>query len=124
MNTKKASGKNTESKIEEKAKELLAGLLSIVDESKILKIRTNGMVEVGGVSLPPEKLANLKSEAEFFNESELWNLIHDKVQEEAQRIMFVSGKNLEEMQTGRSMLYLLDMQKRFIAIFRSYQTKK
>ena len=110
--------------VEKKAKEYLEKMLSIVDENNLVTIRNNGIIEVAGQPLDPTRLGNLKSEAEFFMSSELWQIIHDKVAHEAQRIMFVSGKNLEEMQTGRSMLYLLDMQKRLINVFRSYNPKK
>lgn len=120
-----ASKKKTDQeRIDELANKKLVALLTIVDPQSIVSIKKTGQVDIGGVPATPEVLANLRAEAEFFMESELWKLIHDKVAQEAQRIMFVSGESLEEMKTGRSMLYLLDMQKTYINIFRSYNPKK
>lgn len=116
--------KTIEQRVEELANEKLNKLLSIVDEKLILVITPEGKVKVGGVDATPQLKANLKSEAEFFSESDLWKLINTKISHEAQRIMFVTGISLKEIEMGRSMLYLLDMQKRIIDVLKTYDPNK
>lgn len=102
------------------AKQELNKLLSVVDESLIVAFnKTTKKFFIGGVEADPARLANLKAEAQFFEESDLWKIINQTIRELAQRAMFVDGKTLEDMQKGRSMLYLLDSQKKIVESFKT-----
>ena len=115
----------TEERVEELANKKLNDLLSKVDLTKLVSIdKQKGILFVGGVKADDLTLSNLKSEAEFFEASNLWKVLYETPKELAQRAMFVSGESLDDMTKGRSMLYLLASQKNIIDILKSYQPKK
>lgn len=102
----------------------LNNLLSVVDVNKIVTLdKARGIIFVGGVRLEEGRLANLKAEAEFFLESDLWHLIYETPKELAQRAMFVTGETLVDMQKGKSMLYTLSTQKNIVETFKGYIMK-
>lgn len=98
-------------------------LLSVVDEKLILSITKSGIINIGGQPADQTRLANLKAEADFLVESDIWKILNQSIRELAQRAMFVSGESLDDMKKGRSMLYLLDSQNRIVETLKSYQHK-
>lgn len=116
--------KINQQQIEEKARELLNDLLSNSDINKIVTLdKVRGKVYVGGQPLTPERLANLKAEAEFLIQSDLWQLIYNTPKELAQRAMFVNGESLDDMKKGKSILYTLSTQQNIIDTFLSFVPK-
>jgi hypothetical protein len=112
-------------KADEIAKQKLNDLLALVDAHKIVTLdKTHGIVYIGGVKAEAGRLANLRSEAEFFLESDLWQLIYETPKELASRAMFVNGETLSDLQKGKSMLYTLSTQKNIIDTLKSYVDKK
>lgn len=114
--------------LEKKADELsvkkLAGLLSIIDTQSIVKYdKRIGGIFIGDKRADEGRLRNLKAEAEFFLQSDLWKLISETPKELAQQTMFVSGENLVDLQKGRSMLYTLSVQKNIVETFHLYEPK-
>jgi hypothetical protein len=110
--------------IEEEADNKLNKLLSTVDTNKIVTIDKNhGIVYIGGVKADEGQLTNLKAEAEALMRFDLWHLLYETPKELAQRTMFVHSESLDDLKKGKSMLYLLDSQKKIIDIFLSYQQK-
>ncbi len=106
--------------IEEKAIQLLNELLSNVDLTKIVAVdKTRGIVYIGGEKADAGRLANLKAEAEFLLNSELWTLIYETPKELAQRAMFVNGESLDDMKKGKSILYTLSTQKNILDTLKS-----
>lgn len=96
-------------------------LLSVVDPKLVVSFDSKaGAIYIGGERADAQRLANLKAEADFFMESDLWNILNQTIRELAQRAMFVDGKTLEDMQKGRSMLYLLDTQKKIVDTFKAF----
>ncbi len=115
--------------IEKRANELaskkLSDLLSNVDLNKIVTLdKQRGIVYIGGSKADDPRLANLKAEAEFFLQSDLWGLLYESAKELASRTMFVSGETLADMQKGKSILYTLSAQKNIVETFKSYQPKQ
>jgi len=111
-------------KAEELSKKKLNDLLSVVDLRKIVTLdKARGIVYIGGMKADDARLANLKSEAEFILESDLWDLISETPKELAQRSMFVSGETLADMAKGKSMLHTLSVQKNIIDTFKGYVGK-
>ena len=110
---------------QELAKKMLNDLLSIVDVTKIVTLdKAHGIIYIGGEKATEGRLSNLKSEAEFFLESDLWNLIYETPKELASRSMFVNGETLADLQKGKSMLYTLSTQKNIIDTLKGYIGKK
>jgi hypothetical protein len=107
------------------SREELNKLLTPVDEKLIVSFDSKaGAIFIGGERADDGRLTNLKSEANFLMESDIWNILNQTIRELAQRAMFVDGTSIESMQKGRSMLFLLDSQKKIVDIFRSYAQKK
>jgi len=111
---------------EERAKQLteqrLIELLSVVDPKRIVTIDKNNRsaIYIGGKLADEGRLANLKSEAEFLIESDLWGILTETPKDLAHKALFVEGDNLDTMKKGRSMLFTLDTQKKVVEIFKSY----
>lgn len=109
---------------EDQLKQALSNLLSPVDLNKVVKVdKAKGIVYIGDKRLEENELQNLKSEADFIANSEIWALLYETPKELAQQSMFVNGDNLESMQKGRSILYTLSTQNNIINVFRSYVKK-
>ena len=116
---------DTETKADELSKKKLNDLLSNVDLNKIVTLdKARGIVFIGGVKAEDGRLSNLKAEAEFFLQSDLWQLIFETSKELAQRSMFVSGETLADLQKGKSILYTLSTQKNIVETFKGYIQKK
>ncbi len=97
----------------------LAKLLSPIDWSKVVSVdKSTKQILIGGKPADAGRLANLKSEAELFLQSELWQLMYETPKALAQEEMFVKGESLESLQKGRSMLYTLDSQKNVLMAFK------
>lgn len=115
---------DVDTKATELSNKKLNDLLSVVDNDKIVSFdKKTGVIYIGGVRVDEGRLHNLKAEAEFFLESDLWHLIHETPKELAQRSMFVAGETLADMAKGKSMLYTLSTQKNIIDIFKKYAPK-
>jgi hypothetical protein len=112
-------------KAEELSKEKLSKLLSPVDLRSVVTLdKVHGVVFIGGERATEGRLNNLKNEAEFFEQSDLWKLIHETPKELAQRSMFVGslGQEVkEELSKGRSMLYTLSQQQNIVDVFKSFK---
>ncbi len=105
--------------IEARAKEIATkqvnDLLSPVDLQKILSYdEKKNFYYVGGELINEGLLSNLKAEAEFLLATNLWGLIQETPRELAQRQMFVAGETLEQLRSGRSILYTLATQKKIV----------
>lgn len=111
-------------KAEELAKKKLNDLLSPVDLHKVVTVnKLAGLIFIGGNKAEEGRLANLKSEAEFILNSEVWQLLKETPKSLAERAMFVSGEGLDDMKKGRSILYTLSNQQNILEILKSYIPK-
>lgn len=102
----------------------LEQLLTVVDESAIVSIdaRTK-VIKIGGEQVDAMRLNNLKSESEFFNESDLWKVLYETPKKLAENAMFVDdGKIESQLLKGRAVLYTLATQKKILDIFKSLST--
>lgn len=108
------------------AKKDLEKLLSIVDEKLVITFDSkSGAIYIGGQRADPARLSNLKAEADFLVESDIWKIINESIKELAQRAMFVSDGDLEKLLLkGRSMLYLLDTQNRIVSTLKAFVHKQ
>ena len=105
---------------EELADKKLADLLSPVDWRKVVTVdKQRNIIFIGGEQVDPGKRDNLRAEAEFFAQSELWQLLQETPKDLAQRAMFVSSESLVDLQKGKSMLYHLSAQKNIVELFKA-----
>lgn len=106
---------------EELARKKLENLLTVVDEKKIVSIDTrSNQVVIGGQAVDEGRLANLRSEAQLFMESDLWQLIYESPKALAERAMFRDDGKLDtQLLKGRAVLYTLSTQKKIVDIFKN-----
>lgn len=115
---------NTDEKAKELMEKRLNAMLSLVDVDKIVSInKAKGLLYIGGKQADDVQLSNLRAEAEFFVQSELWKLIKETPKELAQKAMFVSGETIADLNKGRAMLYTLSTQQNIVDILRSLNIK-
>ena len=108
------------------AEKKLHDLLVPVDMQSIVTLdKLKGIVYIGGEKADASMLANLKAEADFFAQSNLWKVMYETPKRLAEKAMFVDDGELEnQLLKGRAILYMLDAQKNIIETFRSYTQKK
>lgn len=94
--------------------------MSIVDPTVIVTKDNRGIIYIGGEMAEPGRLSNLRAEAEFFLQSDLWKIIFETPKELAHRAMFTDAESMVDLQKGKSMLFMLQTQKKIIEIFKSY----
>lgn len=115
---------NTEQRAEELANKKLLAMLSIVDMNSIVTLDAkNGFLYIGGEKTDDAKLANLRSEAEFLMESDIWKLLQETPKELAHKALFITSESLDDLKKGKSMLYTLSAQQNIINILLSYKKK-
>jgi len=110
-------------KAEELAKKKLNDLLSVIDMNCIVSLTKQGVIYIGNARPDEGRLANLKSEAEFLVQSDIWKLIQETPKKLAEQSMFVAGESLDDMKKGRSILYTLSSQQKIVDILKAYQPK-
>lgn len=117
--------KTIEQRIDEAAEKKLAALLSNVDLTGIVRFdeRTK-QVFINGERVDDKRMSNLKAEAQFLVQSDLWKLLHETPKELAQHAMFVLSESLVDLQKGKSILYTLSTQKKILEMFLNYGEKK
>lgn len=102
------------------ADEMVNNLLSNTDLNKIVTLdKTKGIVYIGGVKATQGRLTNLKAEAEFLLQSDIWGLLHETPKELAQRTMFINSESLDDMKKGKSILYTLSTQQNILEVLKN-----
>lgn len=108
--------------LQEAVEKRLADMLGFADPKDVVSFdKQRGFVFVGKDRVPADRLANLKQEAEFVLNSELWRLLEGTIRHMAYEIMFTKSKTFDDMLSGKMLLYHLDTQKKLMEAFRSYQ---
>lgn len=98
----------------------LESILTAVDERMIVKLdAAKGIIFIGDERPEESRLNNLKAEAEFLMGSDIWKILYESPKALAQKTIFMSGENLDDVKKGRAVLYLLDTQQRIIDLFRN-----
>jgi len=116
---------DTKKRAEELAEKKLLELLDPVNLNLIVTVdKRTKIIYIGPEKAPESRLSNLKAEAEFLLQSDIWKIIHETPKELAQKRMFVSGESLEDMRAGRAILYTLSTQKKIVDTFSSLIKKK
>lgn len=92
----------------------LEALLTNIHEEDVIATKGN-VLYLGGKPVDPQRLANLKAEAEFFTNSDLWKVLNETPKELAHRAMFVEDGKLEnQLLKGRAILFMLGTQNKVI----------
>lgn len=106
---------------DERLREKLVKLLTVVDERSVVTFNERaGAIFIGGERADPARLQSLKSEAEYFLESDLWKIISESPKQLAHKAMFLAGESLDDLKKGRAILYTLDTQEKILHTFKSY----
>lgn len=110
-----------EERIQQEALKIVDNLLSPVDMTKIVTLdKAQKRLFVGADAVDNMTLHNLISEVDFLEKSEIWKIMHETPKELATRAMFVSGETLADMQKGKSILYMLSVQKNILNTIKGY----
>lgn len=109
---------------QELAETKLKDMLSPVDYRFVISrnLRTKQLM-LGTVEMDAGQFGNLKSEAQFFKESNLWKLLCETPRELAHKAMFVEG-DMKSFEKGRAMLYHLDSQQKILDTLLAYAPPK
>ncbi len=95
--------------------------MTIVDDRMIVTFSERmKAIFIGGERIDEGRAKALKAEAEFFLNSEIWQILHNSPKELAQRAMFVAGESVNDLVKGRAMLHTLATQKKILETLKSY----
>lgn len=115
---------NTEEKAKELADQKLLSMLSAVDYNKVVKLdKTKGIVIIGDTPAEAGRLSNLKAEADFLMQSDIWTLLQETPKELAQQSLFKISESLDDLKKGKAMLYTLSAQQNIVNLLSSYIKK-
>lgn len=113
-----------EKKSETLSEKKLNDLLSPVDLTSVVTFNKQiGAIFIGGQRVEDGRLTNLKAEADFITNSEIWQLLSETPKSLAERAMFINGEGLDDLKKGRSILYTIATQKNILDTFISYKPK-
>lgn len=102
------------------AEEQIMAMLSPVDTRKILTFDAQTKsLKIGGIKADPSRLANLKSEAEFLLQSDIWQILYETPKELAHKALFSEGENVDFFKKGRAMIFTLETQKKNLNLLAS-----
>jgi len=94
---------------------LLKHLLKAITLSDVLKIdEKTGQATLGGEKITDNELRGLKEEAGYIQRTRLWSVLTNTLQDQAHTVMFTKSKSWEDMVTGKTMLYNIDIQQKII----------
>lgn len=115
---------NTKEKAHEMAQKMLLDMMSVVDYNNVVSVgKQRGILYAGKEEIDVARLANLKAEADFLMESELWKFIVETPKELAHQALFKNSESLDDLKKGKAMLYTLSAQQNIIDIIRTFENK-
>lgn len=98
-------------------------MLGNVDFNKVISTdKAKGFIYIGGEKVDQSRLNNLKAEADFVMQSDIWTLLHETPKELAQRSMFIHSESLDDLKKGKSILFTLSQQQNIINILQNVRT--
>lgn len=89
-------------------------LFPIVNLEKVLTSNKQGAIFLNGKQIDGKKLADLKQEVHLFQNTQLWEIIHNTLVHQAQQIIFTNSQTLQDVLNGKMVLYTLDVQNQII----------
>lgn len=87
---------------------LTKNLFNTIDKEDILLILGKDNVLLKGKPLEPDRIIQIKEEAERFKSSLLWRILSNQVKFEANKIIYQASKNIEDTRFGKAMLLNLE----------------
>jgi hypothetical protein len=107
------------------AKKKLEALLNPVEWDRVIAFNPKTKsIYLGNVVADPVTMSNLQAEVQFLLESELWKILYNTPKAEAEKSMFVKGETLDDMKKGKTMLFVLDQQKKILELLKGYAQNK
>ena len=92
---------------------LAKDLLPIVDEKELMVFK-NGKPFINGVELSTGEIIGLKAEADIIGKMRLWQIIVNDLNEKSQKRMYKDAIDTTDFLFGKTVLYVLDIQQKFI----------
>lgn len=115
-------------KAEELANKKVSQMLGIFDEKTVVTyVKRTGAIYIGGELADEGRLASLKAEAEYFEQSDLWKILNSSVDFVTRQIMFEKSnysENFDDLKNGKSILYTLSFQNNILNTFKTYTQKQ
>lgn len=97
---------------------LLKHLLKAILLSDVLKVdEKTGQMTIGGEKISDNELRSLKEEAGFIQRCRLWSIMTSTLKHQAHLSMFEKSKSFDDMVIGKTMLYNIDVQEKFLETF-------
>jgi len=113
-----------EEEVKREVDKRLSSMLGFLDENQIVTFDPKvGIIFLGPERIDESRAMNLKSESEFVLQSQLWKVFNETIRHQAYEIMFLKSTSFDDMRSGKMLLYLLDLQRKILNIFRSYKSK-
>jgi hypothetical protein len=89
-------------------------LLTLVDSKEIIYFNKSKQVFVDGRMLSSLEVQNLRAEIKFLEESSVWKLMNNKMDDLAKQKMFEKSIDITDMIVGKTTLWVLKSQRDII----------
>lgn len=89
---------------------LAKNLMPIVEADDVLAFTKRGELFLDGKQLTAGELNNLKREAEFLSQSQLWKIINKYFLRLAHKKVYTDSKDISDLLFAKTVVYTLDVQ--------------
>jgi len=101
---------------------LFHNLLNAVVVEDLIKV-DKGTIFIGGKPITDTDLRNLIAEAKALEGFQLWKIINETIKQDALDRGWNKAINIEDLNTGKTIFYVLDMQNSIIKLIRNKDYK-
>lgn len=116
-------------KLQKSSTEINGMTLPILNEKEVLTIEktSTGVITrvlLGGKEVPIQLLKDLKFEAGKIESMKLWQVFQDTVKQQAYKAMFEKSETFDDLKSGKTMLYNLEVLKNIVDLLLKLQIKE
>jgi hypothetical protein len=101
---------------------LLRNLLKVVIIDDVLTVK-NGVIHIGSKPILDTELRAMIAEAKALENFAIWKIINESIKQDAINRGWNNATSIDDLNTGKTMFYTLDLQNSIIRLIRSKEKK-
>jgi hypothetical protein len=91
---------------------------AVVIDDVITQSKTDGKIYLGGKEITEQEKRTLVAEAKALEGLRLWSIINETIKKEAMDRGWNKSTSLEDLNTGKTIYYVLDLQRSIVEIIK------
>lgn len=109
--------------IQEEVHKKLVEMLGFIDYKSVITVSKEGFLFIGKERIDESRLANLRSEAEFLEKSDIWKLLNETMRYSAYEMMFTKSKSIDDLMSGKMWIYHISTQQKILEMLKSSKNR-